>query len=49
MSQERKLCLEKHKGLLWKDSGEYVPILDFSSINNEGEYEILVGENKMRF
>jgi endoglucanase len=40
---------ETGKGLLWKDSGEYVSILDVSSINNEGEYEVLIGENKVRY
>ena len=49
VSGKEIMSWETGKGLLWKDSGEYVPILDFSSINNEGEYEILVGENKMRF
>ncbi|AUC16008.1 hypothetical protein BTO06_12955 [Tenacibaculum sp. SZ-18] len=32
---------ETGKGLLWKDSGKYVPILDFSSINNEGNMKYL--------
>ncbi len=40
---------ETDKGLLWEDSGEYVAIIDASSINKEGEYKVFIGQNKIRF